>query len=399
VQQKVVYAGANGLSFVQAAHDLEQLAGLRVDPKQVERLTKRIGQERVQQRDAALARYRARPLMERDTVADVGRVVPQVVMVSVDGGRLQIRERDEVPGTVDSHWRESKVAVLETLSSQTHARDPDPDVPRCFLDAARTLRLAREVGHVASGVEEATTAAESEDAGADARPRPSRPGRPERLVRTIVATRSDATVFGWLVQAAAWARNFFGAPRRAFLADGLEANWALWRRHFPSFEPILDFIHALTYVFAAATAGRSAEAGWGEFERWVSLVWAGRVREILPELERRGAELGPPPADAPETDPRRVVADAARYLTNNAGRMQYDKYRRLGLPITTSAVESTIKQINRRVKASEKFWSTPGAEAVLQLRADYLSETVPMDRFWSERQEQASGQRPYRKAS
>jgi hypothetical protein len=61
-------------------------------------------------------------------------------------------------------------------------------------------------------------------------------------------------------------------------------------------------------------------------------------------------------------------------------------------------VESTIKQINRRVKASEKFWSNAGAEAVLQLRADYLSETLPMDRFWVERQAHATGQREYRKA-
>ena len=34
----------------------------------------------------------------------------------------------------------------------------------------------------------------------------------------------------------------------------------------------------------------------------------------------------------------------------------------------TSAVESVIKMINRRVKGSEKFWSEPGAEAILQLR-------------------------------
>jgi hypothetical protein len=138
--------------------------------------------------------------------------------------------------------------------------------------------------------------------------------------------------------------------------------------------------------------------GWEVFERWIQLVLAGRVREILPELERRCAEPGSPPSDAPETDPRRIVADALRYLTNNAERMQYGKYRRLGLPITTSAVESTIKQINQRVKANEKFWSNRGAEAVLQLRADYLSETLPMDRFWVERQARATGQRPYRKA-
>jgi len=404
-----VYAGVHATSFARAAQDLEQLADLRVGAKQVERLTEQIGRERVDQRGTAVADFRCRPLVQREGVANPERVVPQVVMVSVDGGRLQIRERDELPGTVDSHWRESKVAVLETLASEVHARDPDPDLPRCFLDAARTLNMAREIGHVASGTEVITpdVAIETEPAaegrgplasGTNSSPRPSRPGRPERLVRSVVATRAVAAVFGWLVQAAAWSRNFFGAARQAFLADGQEANWTLWRRHFPTFEPILDFIHALTYVFTAATAGRSADAGWDQFERWIQLVWGGRVSDILPELERRSAELGPPPSDASETDPRRIVADAVRYLTNNARRMQYDKYRRLGLPITTSAVESTIKQINRRVKASEKFWSNSGAEAVLQLRADYVSETLPMERFWAERQAHATGQRAYRRA-
>ena len=362
MQQKIVYAGIHAVSFDQAAQDLEQLADLRVGTKQVQRVTERIGQERVDQRDAAVKDFRNRPLVEREGVAHPERVVPQVVMVSVDGGRYQNRERDEAPGMVSSHWRESKVGVLETLASEVHANDPDPDLPQCFLDAARTLKMAREIGHVASGTEvpvpevaakpePRAQVANSLANGADSSPPRSRPGRPERLVRSIVATAAVAGVFGWLVNAAAWSRNFFGAARRAFLADGQEANWTLWRRHFPTFEPILDFIHALTYVFAAATAGRSAKEGWDQFEKWIQWVWAGRVREILPELEHRSAELGAPPSDASETDPRRIVADALRYLTNNAQRMQYDKYRRLGLPITTSSVESTIKQINYRVKA------------------------------------------------
>ena len=48
--------------------------------------------------------------------------------------------------------------------------------------------------------------------------------------------------------------------------------------------------------------------------------------------------------------------------------MKYDEYRRLGLPITSSHVESTVKPFNRRVKGTEKFWSEEGAEALLQLR-------------------------------
>ena len=70
-----------------------------------------------------------------------------------------------------------------------------------------------------------------------------------------------------------------------------------------------------------------------------------------------------------------------------------------GLPIMTSAVESVIKMINRRVKGSEKFWSEPGAEAILQLRADYLSETETMRRFWSSREATAGTTRPYRRSA
>ena len=77
--------------------------------------------------------------------------------------------------------------------------------------------------------------------------------------------------------------------------------------------------------------------------------------------------------------------------------MRYDEYRRQGLPITSCHIESTIKQINRRVKGSEKFWSS-GAEALLQLAADHLSETTPLTPFWQDRESQANGQRHYHAA-
>lgn len=60
---------------------------------------------------------------------------------------------------------------------------------------------------------------------------------------------------------AAWERNFFGAMRKAFLEGGLPVNWTIRRRHFASFTPILDFVHALSDVFAAAFAGRPQGEG------------------------------------------------------------------------------------------------------------------------------------------
>ncbi len=72
--------------------------------------------------------------------------------------------------------------------------------------------------------------------------------------------------------------------------------------------------------------------------------------------------------------------------------------RRQSLPLMSSYAESTVKQINRRVKGTEKFWSDEGAEPMLQLRGDYLSDTQPMEGFWERRQQGMTGHRRYRKA-
>ena len=141
------------------------------------------------------------------------------------------------------------------------------------------------------------------------------------------------------------------------MADGAENNWTLHRQLFSSFVPILDFIHGLSYVFAAAMAGRGFREGWAVYERWIQWVWSGNVQQALVELAARQAELGEPTATEPSASPRAVVARALNYLTNNKERMKYADYRRQGLPITSSYVESAVKQINRRVKGTEKFWN------------------------------------------
>jgi hypothetical protein len=145
VQQKVVHAGVNSVSYQQASRDLAELSDLRVGPKPVERLVRKIGRERIDQRDAAVAAHRRLPLMKKDTLADPKRSTPTVVMASVDGGRIQIRSEPSEPRQ-ESHWRESKVAVLETYQSEVHHADPDPDVPRCFLDLKRTKEMVRGKG-------------------------------------------------------------------------------------------------------------------------------------------------------------------------------------------------------------------------------------------------------------
>lgn len=402
--RKIVRAGIKNESYRAASEELAAMSDMIVGPKVVERQVHRVGRERIDERDAAVKAHRALPLMRRDAAANPDRSVPAVAMVSVDGGRLQVRSDSSRAGetaAAKSRWRESKTAVLETYLGEIHPSDPDPDVPTCFLDIGRTAKMVRDMGHpLPPGLDF------PEEDGSTATPRAwrrrtrkKRPGRPKRLVRSVLASRSNSEDFGSIMHQAAWERNFFGAGKRVFLGDGAAANWGIHRRHFSAFAPVLDFVHALSYIFAAALAGRPRAEGEAVYRRWIQTAWAGDVAAILPELEARSVELGPPPKDCGETDPRRLVAESLRYLRNNGARMRYDAYRRDGLPIMTSAVESTIKMINRRVKGSEKFWSEPGAEAILQLRADFLGEIETLNKFWTRREANATGFRPYRKAA
>ena len=391
VLQKAVYAGANATSFRQASEDLYEEAELTISEQRIMRATKRIGEERVVQREAEIEHWEQLPLPEQQ--GSPREQVPAVAVAEMDGGRLQIRERK--PSAEEekhsSHWREMKVGCLLTVASEIHAEDPCPMLPRVFLQRKRMRDMVREI--------KGFSAPDDEESVHDEAAGEPRRGQPEVLVRSVVATRQDVHALGRQLAAAAWQRGFAAAPRKAFVGDGQEANWTVHRTRFSHYVPILDFIHALCYVFTGALAGRRLREGWPIYCQWAQWVWSGQVERVIEALKIRQQAVGLPEANESEESPRQKVAEALRYLQNQKTRMHYDEYRRQGLPITSSHIESTIKQINRRVKGSEKFWSSRGAEALLQLAADYLSETRPLTTFWRERPSNATGQRRYQTAS
>ncbi len=67
VLKKVVFAGSQFTSFANGSAALKVLADLKVDTKQVERVSEKIGTERVEQRTQAVEEFLALPLMERCT--------------------------------------------------------------------------------------------------------------------------------------------------------------------------------------------------------------------------------------------------------------------------------------------------------------------------------------------
>jgi hypothetical protein len=148
-------------------------------------------------------------------------------------------------------------------------------------------------------------------------------------------------------------------------------------------------MHVLCYIYLAARGVGSTEAeGWSQYLAWLRSCWQGRVHEVIEALAQAQERLGAPPEDEEvrRHDPRKGVADALSYLRNTASRMDYPRYRRARLPVTSSLVESLVGEFNARVKDRKKFWNRPeGAEPILQLRAALLSEDGRLERFFAAR--------------
>ena len=90
----------------------------------------------------------------------------------------------------------------------------------------------------------------------------------------------------------AWELGMFASPRKAYVGDGSSWIWTIWKKYFKpfGFVGILDFIHALTYVYAAAMADRTETAGWPVYVRWITWVWQGQVARVIAELAQRQQE-------------------------------------------------------------------------------------------------------------
>lgn len=409
VIRKSVHLATKLPSFESAQQSIAETLEISLTTKRVERLAERIGQERVDERESDTRRWEGLPLAEK-LAAPQGVKPPPAACVTYDGGRMQ---RCDLPPDAKSHWCETKVGALLELKSSPHEEDPCPELPDTFGDLARMETLTREIHRIAG--ERAVPQDEVfRRAGADPAPNEIPPpdalaevrdatafDPPEVESREVMASLTSSPHFGRQLAARAWSLGFAAAPVKAFVADGGSANWGIWEAHFKhlDFVPILDFIHALTYVHSAAQAGRAKAEGGAVYLRWIAWVWRGEVSRVIAELAARGAELGRPPADAGQTDPRHIVAKTLTYLSNQQSRMNYPDDRRRGLPITSSHIESTVKQINRRVKGSEKFWTAAGGESLLQLRADQLSDTQPLSAFWPQRARDATGTRNYTKAA
>lgn len=410
VLDKAVTAGGDCKSFKHAERQMKKLADVSISHMQIARLTHEIGRELVAVRDhrAELHRYRQLPVDSDQPPVDIA-------CVETDGGRVMTRAAGQPRGVRDKQWKEPKIAVLWRMVGKSFAEDPHPKLPRCFEDRERVQALVRDIHGSRKGtatdepdsgmtLEEITQDSVGPDTAPDGRER----WQPERVFRTCVATMRDVHGFGPLVAAEAQSRGFYQARRKVLIADGQEANWTVQRLHFPDFIAVTDFMHAVGYAYAAAqamTAG--SEQLWPRYLQYATACWQGRVDEVIGELqawsEQHPLPKGIPLKDIPDQDPRKIVYESVTYLRNNSERMNYPEYRRQGLPVTSSLIESLIKEMNWRVKGTEKFWNRPdeaptsrrtgrpvrgrsqdlpemSAESILQVRAALLCNDNRLER-------------------
>jgi len=404
-----VHAGGTNQSHGVGAKSLLELAEWDLKATRVSELTLEAGHEMKAQQtervDDFHEREAERLLTEpRQTSPLAAENMPEVGVVEMDGGRIRTRKQGTPRGVTDPHWREFQAGCAVRLQSEASSEDPRAEVPRLFLNRPKVQKLVSQLHRQRSAPQEESVDEASigeilaeeklvENAAdeADSFSTPeARSKAPRRLMRTCVATLEGTDACARVLAAESAARGLDQAPRKACVGDGQTAIWTAWETYFKplGYIPILDFIHLLSYVYGLAMAvARNADDGWQYHVRWITAIWGGRAAEVLKEWRSLAEQYGIPPDEAlPDNDPRRPIQRGVTYLSNNIDRVDYPRYRRLGLPVTSTLMESLVKEFNVRVKGTEKFWNDPdGAEAILTVRAALLSEDNRFNAFFAER--------------
>jgi len=386
VERKMVYAGANSGSFELARRDLRELAELEITSERVRRATLRNGQARRKLEQRLQEAFLQKTIPQQLHQGPADKDAPPLAVVMSDGGRYQRFDRGNEKPESGSFWKESRIAVLLSMQTQSHQRDPNAELPDFLQDVSIAKKLA-QIGKVAG-----------ENPEAEQKPANAEPPwqRPEMVSKEVIASGKNWKEFGPMVASRAWYQGFFASTEKVFVSDGSSVIEAMQQEWFSNFTSVLDIMHALSYSLAAARAIYSdLPESWECYRRFAKLIWQGNVEEVIAELDCHQKRLGEPAKDTNETDAREIVRRARVYYRNHRGRMNYPEYRRKGYPLTSSIMESTVKQVGQRVKGTEKFWSSDGGEAILGLRSDYLSASQPMDAYWRLAKAAADGFRAY----
>lgn len=146
---------------------------------------------------------------------------------------------------------------------------------------------------------------------------------------------------------------------------------------------VLDFIHALEYLWRAAHV--FFQEGSADIEAWVlerlERMLEGKISHVVAGMTRMATARGL------SKKARGPVDKAARYLLKRKGMMCYDKLLAIGAPIASGVIEGACRHlICDRLDLTGARWRLPSAEAVLRLRS--LLSSQDFDSYWAFHEQQ-----------
>jgi hypothetical protein len=298
------------VSFAESSELLGELAGVPVDPKQVERTAEALGRQIAQD--------------ERGVVEPDPPGVPTMYL-GMDGTGIPMRS-SELTGRAgkqpDGSARTREVKLVTVWTAE--GRDAE-GIP------------VRDRGSVSYSAAIESAAAQDTDEAPSA--------------------------FGGRVDREAHRRGFDAARRRVVIGDGAPWIWNLAAEQFPGAIEIVDLFHAKEHLSDVATAIYGAA---DDLRR----QWARQRHDDLDE-GRLDALLDALCLHAGTNDAARRCLD---YVTRNASRMRYAEFRAQGLCVSSGVVEAGCKlAIGTRLKRAGMHWTLAGADAIIALRCCKLS--------------------------
>lgn len=171
----------------------------------------------------------------------------------------------------------------------------------------------------------------------------------------MVAFRADGAP--WIWDRLEWVRQRLGLAKKQV---SLGLDWC-------------HAVHHISLALAPLLEGAERDRVFKKLRKWLK---GGQWRKVTKELTGLlvAADLKP--------ENEAAVVTAMEYLSGHgeAGRLDYAKYKRRGLPSGSGAIESAVRRvINLRMKGNSIFWEEENAEAMLVLRGLVLS------RRWKEK--------------
>jgi len=318
----VTQAATQAVSFEQAQPWVAWL-GLNFSTRRIRRISVAFCRMGLQVRARRMARLAAGELSPGDALRG------KRVVVSVDGGRINIREpktrgRKRKSGRrgYDTNWREPKLLTIYVLDAE---------------------------------------------------------GR--KVVGTDVPLVQDGTVLGleeFLALLRSYLQELGIAQAEAVILIGDGAPW-IWNNVPPllaelgcrpeQITQILDFYHASEHLHELAEAlfGKTAQVKeWAQ--KWSRRLKRGSARALLAEVSHY--------LSGKSCKNMEKTQEQYDYFHRHQekGRLDYARFKAHQLPIGSGVVESLIRQVvNLRLKSSGKFWLLETAEAFLHARCQWAA--------------------------